>query len=518
MARAAHGYRAGNETLPRLLDGLGVPAVGSGPHGQAAWANAAARALFGGPAEGGPAELMRAWGTWYDADRSPLRGADMPLARVMAGNVLRDLEVMVKPVRAAPRFFLASGRPLGEPGPAGAESVVVLREVTARRRMTQISRCQARVGELLSEPAPVDALLPEVVATIGSALEWAAAEYWTVDGVAGVLRRRFGWDPRDLVPPELPPHLRCDEGLAGRAWRTGGPLWVPDLRARPDSADVAGTAVDWATLRAGLAVPVPSGRTILAIMVLYSDSPEDSGDTRAALLPGIASMIGQFLERRRAERLDTELDESRGEYVNLVSHEVRTPLAVIESYADLLAADPHLGGDQAELLAVMRRSAKSMHAMVDKLLDMAALRAGDRTVDRAPVNLTALCRDAAAAARAAGADVEVDAPADDLIVDGDAARLRRVLDELLPAGGGDAHRVELRLRADGPTITVSRDRPAVPPDAPGAGVPGTALGFTLIRAIVEAHHGHLTADDGSGAVASYTIRLPGRDAAGPPAS
>jgi len=47
MAKVTRGARLGPGLLPELLDSLIVPAVGCGPHGQAAWVNAAARELFG---------------------------------------------------------------------------------------------------------------------------------------------------------------------------------------------------------------------------------------------------------------------------------------------------------------------------------------------------------------------------------------------------------------------------------------------------------------------------------------
>jgi signal transduction histidine kinase len=243
-------------------------------------------------------------------------------------------------------------------------------------------------------------------------------------------------------------------------------------------------------------------------MLFYSDSPEDSDDARAALLPGIAGIIGQFLERRRADRLGTELDVSRDEYLDMIGHEVRTPLTAIESCVDLMTDGSALGQEQSQLLTVVRRNAASMHVLIDKLLETAALRAGDVTVTRAAVNLTALCQAAAADARAAGMDVVVNAPTP-VIVDGDTGFLRRMVDELLHTAGPGG-RIGLNLQPEGPTavVTVTHRRPQDPPAAPGAGVPGTALGITFIRAIVQVHGGDLALNDSTDSVATFTIRLP----------
>ncbi|GGK37341.1 hypothetical protein GCM10010124_32610 [Pilimelia terevasa] len=498
--------RGDHGQLPELLDSLGLPAVGCGRHGQASWANAHARQLFDVPGRPRSADLMRGWGVWRDADGEPLTDEQMPLARVLAGESVQGMEVVIKPPGAAARFFLASGRSLGDSDPGGGEALVVFNEVTARRRMDQISACQRRVGELLSARDPVEQILPEVLDTIGTALDWAAGEFWVVDFVGKVLRRQVLWDPRGQLPAGSNEQLRRGEGLPGQAWQRISPVWAHDLRTHAGSST---QTVDWAGLQAGLAVPVPSGSIVIAIIVLYSASPEDSADTRAALLPALAGMIGQMLERRRAERLDTELDQSRVEFINLIGHEVRTPLTAIESCTDLLAQDPRLADDQDELLTVMQRNTKNMHSMIDKLLDMAALRAGDTTVARLPVNLTAICRDTARSAQAAGLSVDLNTPADDVILDGDAARLRQVIDELVHTTA-DTGGVGLNLRTDSlsTVLTVTAERATGAAHAPGPGVPGTALGFTLIRAIVEAHDGDVTLNDNTDPVTTYTIRLP----------
>jgi len=508
MAKVTRGARLGSALLPELLDSLMVPAVGCGPHGQAAWVNAAARELFGAQDETQPGQLMQLWGAWYYPDRRPMPADEMPLKRVMAGQVIRNMEVMIKPPGGAPRYVLVSGVPWGPDHPGGAEAVVVLHDFTARRRTIQLNECQKRLADLLARPEPVEEILPEVVETIAVALEWTAAQFWVVDRVGQVLRHEINWDPGHVVPPELPELLKRDQGLLGRAWEAAGPVWALDLRTYPASA---AQLVDWGQLRAGLAVPVPSGNSVVALMLFYSDSPEDSDDARAALLAGIAAMIGQFLERRRAERLDTERDVSRDEYLDMIGHEVRTPLTAIESCVELMTDGSRLGQEQSQLLTVIRRNAASMHVLIDKLLETAALRAGDVTVTRAAVNLTALCQAAAGDAHAAGLDVVVNASTR-VIIDGDAGFLRRMVDELLHTAGHGG-RIELNLQPEGPVavVTVTMNRPQDPPSTPGtpgAGVPGTALGITFIRAIVQAHGGDLALNDSTDTVATFTVRLP----------
>lgn len=495
----------GRHALHELLDDLDVPAFGCGPDGREPWSNRSAQALLGVDA----GEPVQRWGRWHGPDGRALPREELPLARVLAGEHLRDVEVMIKPAGAAPRFFRASGRRLPAADPAAAPAVVALREITARRRMSRMSSCEQVVGDLLGQQRTADDVIPEVLREIAVALEWTAAQFWTVDRVGQVLRDQWDWRASGHPPLAGPAELAGGQGLPGRAWHTSQPVWAPDLARHPDAA---AQQTNWGRLRAGLAVPVPSGSATLAVMAFYSDSPEDIDDARTAVLTGIASAVGQFLERRRAERLDSELNRTREEYLNLIGHEVRTPLTAIESYTDLLLADPGLAEvDHAELLEVVQRNAKAMHGLVDTLLDVAALRAGDITVTHQPVELARLCHAAADAAHTAiGITVEVNTP-EHVTVDGDPHRLRQALDELISTAT-EASSVAVNLRPEGAStvLTVSHTEPATAATAPGSGVPGTALGLTHVAAVVAAHGGELALTDTADPVTAITVRLPTR--------
>ena len=235
--------------------------------------------------------------------------------------------------------------------------------------------------------------------------------------------------------------------------------------------------------------------------------------------------------RRRAAHLAAELNRTREEYIALAGHELRTPLTSIQAYTDLLLEDPDLNADQRDLVQVVRRNAGSLYAMVVKLLDVAGLRSGHLDVHRRPTDLAAIVRDAAGDARErAGARVAVavDAPAS-VPADGDPQRLRQMVDELVAnalAWAADGTEIGLRLRADphAAVLSVSNVGPPIPDDeraslfdlffrggtARHGGVPGTGLGLTLARAIVEQHGGTIRVSDPGERPTVFTVRLPTR--------
>jgi signal transduction histidine kinase len=256
-------------------------------------------------------------------------------------------------------------------------------------------------------------------------------------------------------------------------------------------------------------------------------------------------------EREQVRRL-RELDRMKDELVAVVSHEVRSPVAVIRSYAEMLAADPALDGERRMFADVIDRRSAHLQHLVDDLLDLARLDGGRLRVDARPLSLNRLVRQAvddhraAAEAKHLTVTVELDRH---LAVQADPVRLRQLLDNLLsnavkytPEGGSVA--VTAGCGEDGGdcgedhgggehrggtvTLTVADTGIGVPTEqyprlfdrffrastAHEAGIKGTGLGLAVTKAIVEAHGGTITAAPREGGGTSFTVRLP----AGPPAS
>ena len=194
--------------------------------------------------------------------------------------------------------------------------------------------------------------------------------------------------------------------------------------------------------------------------------------------------------------------------------------------------DPGLpAADRDEMLRVVRRNTGRLHIIIDKLLEIAGLQSGHVTVDVVRTDLSAIVRAAVAAVRArtVGQDVTF---ADDLpgeaILWGDPRRLAQVVDELLANAldwADDGTRVSATVRTDGPStrLTVSNTGQVIPAaererlfqrffrtqQAVTNAVPGTGLGLSLARTIVELHGGTITAttdDDPPGT--TITVRLP----------
>ena len=277
---------------------------------------------------------------------------------------------------------------------------------------------------------------------------------------------------------------------------------------------------------------------------IHGVDPQDTDERTEVGTVGAAlnRMLGH-VESSLAARHESETQVRQ--FVADASHELRTPLASIRGYAELVRRSPDdVPVDTLRALDRIESEALRMGALVEDLLLLARLDAG-RPLEREEVDLTLLAVDALADAHAASHDhvweldllsaestestgstdgtdgtdgtddaddADDDAPAPDVVVRGDEARLRQVFVNLLsnarvhtPPGT----RVVLGLRAEPGTVVVSvtDDGPGIAPallpslfqrfsrgDSARNRVGGsTGLGLAIAQAIVQEHGGTLTA-------------------------
>ena len=226
---------------------------------------------------------------------------------------------------------------------------------------------------------------------------------------------------------------------------------------------------------------------------------------------------------REAERL---MDE----FVALISHELRTPLTSIIGYLELTLDDSNLTEEQRGYLEVVDHNADRLLKLVDALLFVAQLEAGELEVRASELDLAAVARQSVAEAqpRAAASGVALTCDADAAaLVQADKGRLFKVLDNLIsnaikftPTGG------DIR-------VSVSHTDEAVRVEVADTGIgiaaadqlrlferffrtstvverhfPGTGLGLYIARAIVEAHRGSITVRSEPGEGTSFSVELP----------
>jgi hypothetical protein len=256
-------------------------------------------------------------------------------------------------------------------------------------------------------------------------------------------------------------------------------------------------------------------------------------------LRGFAKVTRDMTERRRVEELE-QADRQKDEFLALLAHELRNPLAPIRTALEVLRRRdvPAPALDQAGLLA--ERQLRNMARLLDDLLDVSRIREGRIELRKEPLNVSTLLRAAADAARPLmderRHDFVVDDPANDIWVEGDGVRLEQVLGNLLnnaakytePGGeirlsaNSNDGNVLIRVQDTGigiEPLMVSRvfDLFVQAERRTELSAGGVGVGLSLARKLVELHGGRVEAfSAGAGRGAEFIVRLP--TTAPPPAA
>ena len=227
---------------------------------------------------------------------------------------------------------------------------------------------------------------------------------------------------------------------------------------------------------------------------------------------------------------ERNLDRVKDEIISVVNHELRTPLASVVGFAELLLAREFPEEQRRRFLTSMVQEGLRLAALVDDLLDLQRLAGGsDPFTFDACAPRALLERGAAAAGPDANTPIVVEAAPDLPPVRADASRIQQVLSNLLgnarkysPNGGS----IVLSARDLGNAVEIAvTDRGlGIPPEAiprlfekfyrventDRRGIRGTGLGLTIVKQIVEVHGGRVRAESaglGHGARLSFTLPI-----------
>jgi two-component system OmpR family sensor kinase len=293
----------------------------------------------------------------------------------------------------------------------------------------------------------------------------------------------------------------------------GGAVFV-GLALRPLNR-VAETAARVADL------PLSSGNVSLA-----ERAPEADPNTEVGTLSGAFNHMLEHVESSLHQRQASE-DRLR-RFIADASHELRTPVAVIRSHAELAQrGSGPLPPDVDRALERIGAESDRMGRLVNDLVLLARLDTG-RPLVREEVDVTRLVLDSVSDAQVAGPDHhwQLDLPLDPLVVLGDAHALHQVLANLLVNARthtppGTTVLASARAVEGGVTIVVSDDGPGIPADvlpdiferfvrvdktrSPTTGSSG--LGLAIVDAIVRGHGGSIEVSSEPGAT-RFTIHLP----------
>ena len=256
----------------------------------------------------------------------------------------------------------------------------------------------------------------------------------------------------------------------------------------------------------------------------------------------LLAMVKSILRLRRAEQESRErnerlleADRRKDEFVAMMAHELRNPLAAATMALQLLDLKPADPAREQRAREVLSRQLHNLGHLVNDLLDVSRVTRGKIVLQKKTVELGALVQQTAAFARERwmaprGQELSVLIPETPVLVTGDPLRLEQVLNNLLDNASKYSERsgrIALRLstgaKEESCALSVRDDGLGLSPESTskifglffqadqslGRARGGLGIGLTLVRTLVELHGGTVTArSQGLGLGSEFQVELP----------
>jgi two-component system, OmpR family, phosphate regulon sensor histidine kinase PhoR len=224
-----------------------------------------------------------------------------------------------------------------------------------------------------------------------------------------------------------------------------------------------------------------------------------------------------------------QVDRLKNEFVNTVSHDLRSPLTAVLGYVDLLERVGPLNDQQKGFIRRVQVSVESITSLVNDLLELGRIEAGfDNQNELVPLEgmLRYSLETMGGQVAEKRLNMHFNLPADLSPMRGNPIRLRQMLDNLVgnaikyTPDGGDIT-TEMEVQSEQIILRITDTGPGIPPaDQPHIfekfyragnvpkGVGGSGLGLAIVKSIVDSHKGRIWVESSLGRGSTFTVVLP----------
>jgi PAS domain S-box-containing protein len=516
--RARQAARESEEWIRRLVEIMPAAVYACDIEGRITFFNRRAAELWGRePSPGGPERYCASNrqfdldGTWRPSDQGPMANC------VREGRAARDVLLLAERSNGARVIVSVNVAPLLDTDGRRTGAISVFEDVTERKRAEEALRLANTRVDLAVQASNI--IIWEAESSDGTLANFVFERVSPVDRIDYELparRSTYAATAESIHPDDRERVSRTLEAyLSGQT-----PEYEVEHRLRRGDGSYG-----WVLTR-GLALRDAAGRT--------------------------ARLVGTTLDitdRKRAEEAIQRAKEAaehanrlKDDFLAVVSHELRTPLAGILLWSQLLETRALNPEDEAQALRAIREGAQAQQYLIEDLLDVSRMLAGEMRLSAADIDLTSVVQAAVDIVRpsADAKTIEIEEVLERRASRAwaDASRMQQVVLNLLnnavkftPDGG----RITVRLRRLGGVVQIKVsdtgqgigaeflphvfDRFRQADGSPARRHGGLGLGLAIARELVDLHGGAIQAESpGKGQGATFTVELPARQTEAEPAA
>jgi two-component system, OmpR family, sensor histidine kinase KdpD len=374
-------------------------------------------------------------------------------------------------------------------------------------------------GRAINSVLDLQAVLDTILTSVAELLGGASGSIMLLDGEQLVTAASRGNEAARGV------RIQVGEGIAGQVARSSEPLLID---GRANSGRFPGLMPRGSSIDSAMSTPLIHREDVVGVLNVNAAPGRVFTEYDLRAMSVFAEQAASAISNARlfeAERQHVSelmrLDKLKGEFVALVTHELRTPITSILA-ATSLGRRPEMADQREEMDDIVDRQARRLDGMVEDLLAAGRLERAESPPKIEDVDIASLVRIAVSDAAVAGLEVSVDGP-ESVVVRGDEEWLRRVFDNLLDnAKKYGAPPVHVRIGSGPGTVQVSVEDhgPGVPEDQrdhvferfqrleSGITQPGLGLGLSIVRGLMRRLSGDVWLQEAPGGGASFVVSIP----------
>jgi PAS domain S-box-containing protein len=468
------------------------------------------------------------------------------LAKLTRGERIDHLETE-RITKSGQRLFVSlTTSPLRDPSGRVVGASKVARDITARKQgeraiaaLSELRASQladlARLRDMTSRLWTAQELRPILEETLRTAAAIDGTDLglvwmWDRGGAHLELGASLGFNPGLLEEVD---HVPVGPGVSARSCAEGRRVIVGDVDEVPDF-EPFGDAMRAAGVRALHCTPLLTrSRQVVGVLMTCFRRPHRPSAREMDLMDLCVAQAVDFIENAQLHGRLRDADERKNQFLAILAHELRNPLAPVRNALELIRRDPSDAAMMQRSIGMMDRQVRHLVRLIDDLMDVSRITRGQFALRREPTTLATVLETALETCRvaidAAGHRLTISLPSDAVGLDADPTRLAQVFSNLIgnaakyTPGGGRIWLEAERRGTDRVIVRVRDNGVGIPPAAIGSIFEiftqvgdalerpngGLGIGLSLVRGLVEMHGGSVTARSaGLGRGSEFTVELP----------